>query len=178
LRLGTSGSPGERAVVVTARPRRVPALICSIARRPSASWRNGCRTTLASLLRTGLARVAMSPRGGRPGDRRWRHARPWRRRQRGQRDALRKAKLHFITDLAPIAGLVRFPNSMTVQASFPAKTVPEFIAYAKESPGKLNQGSSGRGTTQHLAGEFVPDHGRGKLRPCPYRVPHQPSPLC
>jgi tripartite-type tricarboxylate transporter receptor subunit TctC len=59
---------------------------------------------------------------------------------------------NFIRDLAPVAGVVRFPNVMTVNASFPAKTVPEFIAYAKANPGKVNQGSSGNGTTQHLAG--------------------------
>jgi len=61
---------------------------------------------------------------------------------------------NFIADLAPVAGVVRFPNVMTVNASFPAKTVPEFIAYAKANPGKINQGSSGNGTTQHLAGEL------------------------
>ena len=61
---------------------------------------------------------------------------------------------NFIGDLAPVAGLVRFPNVMTVNSSFPAKTVPEFIAYAKANPGKINQGSSGNGTTQHLAGEL------------------------
>jgi tripartite-type tricarboxylate transporter receptor subunit TctC len=65
-----------------------------------------------------------------------------------------KLSFNFINDLAPVAGLVQFPNVMTVNASFPAKTVPEFIAYAKANPGKLNQGSSGRGTTQHLAGEL------------------------
>jgi tripartite-type tricarboxylate transporter receptor subunit TctC len=59
---------------------------------------------------------------------------------------------NFIRDLAPVAGVVRFPNVMTVNASFPAKTVPEFIAYVKANPGKVNQGSSGNGTTQHLAG--------------------------
>jgi tripartite-type tricarboxylate transporter receptor subunit TctC len=65
-----------------------------------------------------------------------------------------KLAFNFSNDLAPVAGLVRFPNVMTVNASFPATTVPEFIAYAKANPAKLNQGSSGRGTTQHLAGEL------------------------
>jgi tripartite-type tricarboxylate transporter receptor subunit TctC len=59
---------------------------------------------------------------------------------------------NFISDLAPVAGVSRFPNVMTVNASFPARTVPEFIAYAKANPGKVAQGSSVNGTTQHLAG--------------------------
>jgi len=59
---------------------------------------------------------------------------------------------NFISDLAPVAGVSGFPNVMTVNSSFPARTVPEFIAYAKANPGKVNQGSSGNGTTQHLAG--------------------------
>ncbi|MFL6563409.1 MAG: Bug family tripartite tricarboxylate transporter substrate binding protein [Burkholderiales bacterium] len=59
---------------------------------------------------------------------------------------------NFISDLAPVAGVSRFPNVMTVNAAFPARTIPEFIAYAKANPGKVNQGSSGNGTTQHLAG--------------------------
>jgi tripartite-type tricarboxylate transporter receptor subunit TctC len=65
-----------------------------------------------------------------------------------------KLGFDFISDLAPVAGVVRFPNVMTVGASFPAKTVPEFIAYAKANPGRINHGSSGNGTTQHLAGEL------------------------
>jgi tripartite-type tricarboxylate transporter receptor subunit TctC len=65
-----------------------------------------------------------------------------------------KLSFNFIRDLAPVSGVVRFPNVMMVSASFPAKTVPEFIAYAKTNPGKINQGSSGNGTTQHLAGEL------------------------
>ena len=63
-----------------------------------------------------------------------------------------KLSFNFISDVAPVTGVVRFPNVMTVGASFPAKTVPEFIAYAKANPGKISQGSSGNGTTQHLAG--------------------------
>jgi tripartite-type tricarboxylate transporter receptor subunit TctC len=65
-----------------------------------------------------------------------------------------KLSFNFISDAAPVAGVVRFPNVMMVSASFPAKTVPEFIAYAKANPGKINHGSSGNGTTQHLAGEL------------------------
>jgi tripartite-type tricarboxylate transporter receptor subunit TctC len=65
-----------------------------------------------------------------------------------------KLGFNFISDVAPVAGLVRFPNVMTVKASFPANTLPEFIAYAKANPGKINHGSSGNGTTQHLAGEL------------------------
>ena len=65
-----------------------------------------------------------------------------------------KLPFDFASEIAPVAGVVRFPNVMTVSASFPAKTVPEFIAYAKANPGKINHGSSGNGTTQHLAGEL------------------------
>jgi tripartite-type tricarboxylate transporter receptor subunit TctC len=65
-----------------------------------------------------------------------------------------KLAFNFIGEVTPVAGVVRFPNVMTVSASFPAKTVPEFIAYAKANPGKINHGSSGNGTTQHLAGEL------------------------
>jgi tripartite-type tricarboxylate transporter receptor subunit TctC len=65
-----------------------------------------------------------------------------------------RLNFNFIDDVAPVAGVVRFPNVMTVSASFPAKTGLEFIAYAKANPGKINHGSSGNGTTQHLAGEL------------------------
>src|SRR6266852_1590081 len=60
----------------------------------------------------------------------------------------------FIRDIAPVAGLIRFPNVMEVNPSVPAKTVPEFIAYAKANPGKINIASSGIGTTGHLSGEL------------------------
>ena len=65
-----------------------------------------------------------------------------------------RLSFNFMNDVAPIGSLFRIPNVMTVQPTFPAKTGPEFIAYAKSNPGKLNHGSSGRGTTQHLAGEL------------------------
>jgi tripartite-type tricarboxylate transporter receptor subunit TctC len=60
----------------------------------------------------------------------------------------------FIRDIAPVAGLVSYPLVMEVNASFPARTVGEFIAYAKANPGKVNMGSAGIGTVPHLAGEM------------------------
>ena len=80
-----------------------------------------------------------------------------------------KLSFNFISDLAPVAQLVEFPNVMTVGASFPVKTIPEFIAYAKANPGKLNQGSSGRGTTQHLAGELFKSLTGTEFIHVPYR---------
>lgn len=76
---------------------------------------------------------------------------------------------NFIRDLAPVAGVVRFPNVMTVNASFPAKTLPEFIAYAKANPGKINQGSSGNGTTQHLAGALFKSMTGADFLHVPYK---------
>jgi tripartite-type tricarboxylate transporter receptor subunit TctC len=65
-----------------------------------------------------------------------------------------KLNFNFIRDIAPVAGVVRLPNVMEVNPSFPAKTVPEFIAYANANPGKINMGSPGNGTSQHLSGEL------------------------
>jgi tripartite-type tricarboxylate transporter receptor subunit TctC len=56
--------------------------------------------------------------------------------------------------VAPVAGVFRFPNVLTVAPDFPARTIPEFIAHARANPGRLFYGSSGNGTTQHLAGEL------------------------
>jgi tripartite-type tricarboxylate transporter receptor subunit TctC len=60
----------------------------------------------------------------------------------------------FIRDTAPIASISRDPDVMVVNPSFPAKSVPEFIAYAKANPGKINMGSPGIGTSPHMAGEL------------------------
>ncbi len=65
-----------------------------------------------------------------------------------------KLNYDFMRDIAPVAGIVRSPNVMVVHPSFPAKTVPEFIAYAKSHPGKINMASSGNGTVTHVAGEL------------------------
>jgi tripartite-type tricarboxylate transporter receptor subunit TctC len=61
---------------------------------------------------------------------------------------------NFIRDIAPVASATRASLVMVVHPSFPAKTVPEFIAYAKAAPGKLNMASSGNGTPQHISGEL------------------------
>ncbi len=61
-----------------------------------------------------------------------------------------KLNFNFIRDIAPVASIVRVPNVMVVNPSFPAKTVPEFIAYAKANPGKINMASGGIGTTPHV----------------------------
>jgi tripartite-type tricarboxylate transporter receptor subunit TctC len=60
----------------------------------------------------------------------------------------------FIRDIAPVAGLIRSTNVMVVSSSFPATTVPEFIAYAKANPGTLNMASGGVGSGPHVAGEL------------------------
>jgi tripartite-type tricarboxylate transporter receptor subunit TctC len=65
-----------------------------------------------------------------------------------------KLNFDFIRDIAPVAGLIRFPNVLQVNPSVPAKTVPEFIAYAKANPGKLNMASAGNGSTTHVSGQL------------------------
>jgi tripartite-type tricarboxylate transporter receptor subunit TctC len=77
-------------------------------------------------------------------------------------------KLHFnfIRDIAAVAGIGRGPLVMEVNPSLPAKTVPEFIAYAKANPGKLNMASSGVGTSPHMSGELFKMMAGVKRRWC------------
>ena len=65
-----------------------------------------------------------------------------------------KLNFNFIRDITPVAIVIRFPNVMVVNPSVPVKTVPEFIAYAKANPGKLNMTSPGNGSTPHVTGEL------------------------
>jgi tripartite-type tricarboxylate transporter receptor subunit TctC len=65
-----------------------------------------------------------------------------------------KLSFNFIRDIAPVAGIMRNPLVMAVHPSIPAKTVVELIAYAKANPGKLNFGTAGNGSPQHMAGEL------------------------
>src|SRR3982074_3444574 len=65
-----------------------------------------------------------------------------------------KLDFHLIRDMAPVAGFERTHLVMLVHPSFPAKTVPEFIVYAKANPGKINMASAGSGSSPRLAGEL------------------------
>src|SRR6201990_2575043 len=65
-----------------------------------------------------------------------------------------KLNYNFMRDVAPVAGLISVPAVLEINPDVPAKTVPEFIAYAKANPGKLNMGSAGNGTISHVFGEL------------------------
>jgi tripartite-type tricarboxylate transporter receptor subunit TctC len=80
-----------------------------------------------------------------------------------------KLNFNFIRDIRPIASTVRGLGVMEVNPSFPASTVPEFIAYAKANPGKINMGSAGNGTPQHLYGELFEMMAGVNLVHVPYR---------
>ena len=77
--------------------------------------------------------------------------------------------LYDIRDIAPVASLMSVPNVLDVNPSVPVTTVPEFIAYAKANPGKLNMGSGGIGTSQHIAGELFKFMTGVNLVHVPYR---------
>jgi tripartite-type tricarboxylate transporter receptor subunit TctC len=80
-----------------------------------------------------------------------------------------KLNFSFIGDIAPVAGLVRGPFVMTTNPSVPARTVPEFIAYARANPGKLSMASAGIGTGPHLAGELFKTMAGIDMVHVPYR---------
>jgi tripartite-type tricarboxylate transporter receptor subunit TctC len=80
-----------------------------------------------------------------------------------------KLNFNFIRDIAPVASIIRTPFVMAVNPTVPAKTVPEFIAYAKTSPGKINYGSAGTGTATHLTGELFKMMARVDMVHVPYR---------
>ena len=65
-----------------------------------------------------------------------------------------KLNFNFIRDIAPVGSVIRFPYVMVVNPSVPAKSVPEFIAYAKTSPDKINYASAGTGAPSHVTGEL------------------------
>ena len=80
-----------------------------------------------------------------------------------------KLNFNFIRDIAPVAPIVRFPYIMVVNPSVPAKTLPEFIAYAKANPGKINMASVGIGSTPHVNGELFKVMTGTNMVHVPYR---------
>ena len=90
-------------------------------------------------------------------------------------------KLNFIRDIAPVSGIIREPLIIEVHPSFPAKTLPEFIAYAKANPGMINMASAGNGTASHLVAE---GHARRDRRQAQqrgqrrFRRPHDQGAAC
>jgi tripartite-type tricarboxylate transporter receptor subunit TctC len=80
-----------------------------------------------------------------------------------------KLKYDFIRDIAPVAGISHENYCMEVHPAFPAKTVAEFISYAKANPGKLNMASAGNGTGPHMAGELFKIMAGVDMVHVPYR---------
>jgi tripartite-type tricarboxylate transporter receptor subunit TctC len=80
-----------------------------------------------------------------------------------------KLSYNFIRDIAPVAGVTRVANVMVVNPSFPAKTVPEFIAYAKANPGRINMASGGTGSSNQMSGELFKMLAGVNLVHVPYR---------
>jgi tripartite-type tricarboxylate transporter receptor subunit TctC len=80
-----------------------------------------------------------------------------------------KLNFNFIRDIAPVGSIMRVPGVMAVSPSVPAKTVPEFIAYAKANPGKINMASGGIGSTAHVYGELFKAIADVNLLHVPYR---------
>jgi tripartite-type tricarboxylate transporter receptor subunit TctC len=80
-----------------------------------------------------------------------------------------KLPYDFLRDIAPVAGFIRTPLVMEVNPSFPAKTVPEFIAYAKANPDKINMATGGTGNSTHVTGELFKMMAGVNLLVVPYR---------
>jgi tripartite-type tricarboxylate transporter receptor subunit TctC len=80
-----------------------------------------------------------------------------------------KLNFNFIRDITPVAGIIRVPTVMVVNPSLPAKTVPEFIAYATANPGKINMASGGAGGPDHMSGELFKAMTGVNMIHVPYR---------
>lgn len=80
-----------------------------------------------------------------------------------------KLNFNFMRDIAPVASICSVPNVVVVNPSLPAKTIPEFIAYAKANPGKINMASAGNGSASHVAGELFKMMTSIDLVHVPYR---------
>ena len=86
-----------------------------------------------------------------------------------------KLNFNFIRDIAPVASISRDPTVMVVNPSFPAKTVPEFIGYAKANPGKINFASPGIGSVPHMSGELFKMMTGVNIVHVPYRGGRAPA---
>ena len=80
-----------------------------------------------------------------------------------------KLNFNFLRDIAPVAAMMRVPNVMEVNPSVPARTVPEFIAYARANPGKIGMASAGIGSGPHMAGELFKMMAAVDMVHVPYR---------
>src|SRR6201982_2665237 len=80
-----------------------------------------------------------------------------------------KLNFNFIRGIAPVAGIIRVPMVILLHPSVPAKTVPEFISYAKANPGKINMASAGNGSAPHMAGELFKMMAGVDMVHVPYR---------
>src|SRR5262245_8249607 len=80
-----------------------------------------------------------------------------------------KLNFVFLRDITPVAGIVRLPMLVQVNASLPVKTLPEFIAYAKGNPGRVSMASAGIGTPSHVGGELLKLMAGIKMLHVPYR---------
>jgi tripartite-type tricarboxylate transporter receptor subunit TctC len=80
-----------------------------------------------------------------------------------------KLNFNFVRDIAPVAGIIRVPQVVLVHPSVPAKTLPEFIAYARANPGKVNMASAGNGSAPHMAGELFNVMAGVNMVHVPYR---------
>lgn len=81
----------------------------------------------------------------------------------------RSLPFNFLNDMAPVGGIIRVPNVMTVTKNFPAKTVAEFVEYGKKNPDKINMASSGAGTSVHLSGELFKSLAGIEMKHIPYK---------
>ena len=86
-------------------------------------------------------------------------------------------KFNFVRDTTPVASIARTPLVMEVHPSFPAKTVPDFISYAKANPGKINMATAGIGSSVHLSGELFMTMTGVQLVPVHYRNSYVPDML-
>jgi tripartite-type tricarboxylate transporter receptor subunit TctC len=81
----------------------------------------------------------------------------------------KKLNFNFLRDIAPVSGIARVPNVMELHPSIPAKTLPEFVAYARANPGKISYASAGTGTLLHVAGELFKMLAGIEMVHVPYR---------